>query len=146
MRRKPVKRTTAFLDTIRAHLGETDRLLAFLAVLMSVFGIVVITSAVHTTMEGYGIKYIAIQTVAVLLGFSGMLILSALDYERYLKKLCIPLFLLTCALLAATLIIGTGEGSNKSWIRFLGIGICTVVGRKRHHRNHANHHYQRQQK
>ena len=88
-------------------------------------GIVVIASAVHATMDGYGIKYIVIQSVAVLLGVTGMLILSSLDYERYLKKLCIPLFLLTCALLAATLVIGTGEGSNKSWIRFsfLPIGI-----------------------
>ena len=125
MRRKPVKRTTAFLDTVRAHLGETDRLLAVLAVILALMGIVIIASAVHTTMEGFGIKYIVIQSAAVLMGVGGMLILSALDYERYLKKLCIPLFLFTCALLAATLVIGTGEGSNKSWIRFsfLPVGI-----------------------
>ena len=125
MRRKPVKRTTAFLDTVRAHLGETDRLLAVLAFILALMGIVIIASAVHTTMEGFGIKYIVIQSAAVLMGVGGMLILSALDYERYLKKLCIPLFLFTCALLAATLVIGTGEGSNKSWIRFsfLPVGI-----------------------
>ena len=125
MRRKPVKRTTAFWDTVRAHLGEIDRTLAVISVILAIFGIVIIASAVHTTMEGYGIKYIVIQSVAVILGVAGMFILSALDYERYLKKLCIPLFLATCVLLAATLVIGTGEGSNKSWIRFsfLPIGI-----------------------
>ena len=125
MRRKPVKRTTAFSDSIRTHLGEIDRPLAVIALMLAVMGIVIIASAVHTTMTGYGIKYIVIQSVAVLLGVTGMAVLSTLDYERYLKKLCIPLFLVTCALLAATLVIGTGEGSNKSWIRFsfLPIGI-----------------------
>jgi len=125
MRRKPVKRTTAFWDTVRAHLGEIDRPLAVISVILAIFGVVIIASAVHTTMEGYGIKYIVIQSVAVILGVTGMFILSVLDYERYLKKLCLPLFLVTCALLAATLVIGTGEGSNKSWIRFsfLPIGI-----------------------
>ena len=125
MRRKPVKRTTAFSDSIRTHLGEIDRPLAVIALMLAVMGIVIIASAVHTTMTGYGVKYIVIQSVAVLLGVTGMAVLSALDYERYLKKLCIPLFLVTCALLAATLVIGTGEGSNKSWIRFsfLPIGI-----------------------
>ena len=125
MRRKPVKRTTAFSDSIRTYLGEIERPLAVIALMLAVMGIVIIASAVHTTMTGYGIKYIVIQSVAVLLGVTGMAVLSPLDYERYLKKLCIPLFLVTCALLAATLVIGTGEGSNKSWIRFsfLPIGI-----------------------
>ena len=122
MRRKPVKRTKSPLD---AHLGELDRPLAGIALLLAVMGIVVIASAVHTTMDGWGVKYIVIQSAAVLMGVAGMLLLSAADYERLLKKLCIPLFVFTCLLLAATLVIGTGEGSNKSWIRFsfLPIGI-----------------------
>ena len=125
MRRKPVKRTKSPLDAFRAHLGELDRPLAGIALLLAVMGIVVIASAVHTTMDGWGVKYIVIQSAAVLMGVAGMLLLSAADYERLLKKLCIPLFVFTCLLLAATLVIGTGEGSNKSWIRFsfLPIGI-----------------------
>ena len=68
MRRKPVKRTTAFLDTVRAHLGEIDRPLMVLSVILAVMGIVVIASAVHAQMDGGGVKYIVIQSVAVLLG------------------------------------------------------------------------------
>lgn len=125
MRRKPVKRTKSPLDAFRAHLSALDRPLAGIALLLAVMGIVVIASAVHTTMDGFGIKYIVIQSAAVLMGVTGMLLLSAADYERLLKKLCVPLLVFTCLLLAATLVIGTGEGSNKSWIRFsfLPIGI-----------------------
>ncbi|MBQ8578475.1 MAG: rod shape-determining protein RodA [Clostridia bacterium] len=123
--RRKIRRTHSFADTVRAHLAEMDLPCAVLAVALALYGIFVITSAVHTTMENYGIKYIVIQTVAVLLGVAGMAVVSALDYERWMKKLSVPLFLFTAAILAATLVIGTGEGSNKSWIRFdfLPIGI-----------------------
>ncbi|MBP3918576.1 MAG: rod shape-determining protein RodA [Clostridia bacterium] len=124
MRRK-IHHTHSVTDALHTHFAALDVPCAVIALCMAVFGMVVIASAVHTTMESFGVKYIVIQGAAVLLGTIGMLVLSALDYERYLKKLCIPLFLFTAVLLAATLVIGTGEGSNKSWIRFrfLPIGI-----------------------
>ena len=58
MRRKPVKRTTAFSETLRAHLDALDRPIVIFAVILSVMGLTVITSAVHTTMAGFGIKYL----------------------------------------------------------------------------------------
>ena len=125
MNKKPVKRTRSASDAFRAHLSRMDASTAVLALLMAGFGIVVIASAVHSVMEDAGVNYVLIQLTACVLGIGGMLLLSALDYERYLKRLSVPLFLCTCAILAATLVIGTGEGTNKSWIRFsfLPIGI-----------------------
>ncbi|MGM9625724.1 MAG: FtsW/RodA/SpoVE family cell cycle protein, partial [Eubacteriales bacterium] len=122
---KKIRRTHFFADAVRAHISETDLPCALIAVCLALYGILVIASAVHATMENSGVRYIVIQSAAVLSGIAGMLLLSLVDYERYMKKLCVPLFLFTAALLAATLVIGTGEGSNKSWIRFsfLPIGI-----------------------
>ncbi len=123
--RKKIRRTTSVRDTLRAHLGEMDLPCVILALCLALYGITVIASAVHSVMDGYGIKQIVIQCVAVLLGAAGMTVISMLDYERLLRKLCIPLFVFTAAILAATLVVGTGEGTNKSWIRFdfLPIGI-----------------------
>lgn len=123
--RKKIKRTTSPIDTLRTYVAEMDLLCLILSLCLAVYGIFVITASVHTVMDGYGIKYIVIQSVAVMLGLCGMTVISMLDYERWMKKLAIPLFVFTAAILAATLIIGTGEGTNKSWIRFdfLPIGI-----------------------
>ena len=89
---------------------------------MAIYGIVMIASAVRPTGGG---SQILVQCVAALLGIGGMLVFSTFDYETLIQKLHIPIFLLTSGMLAATLVIGTGEGSNKSWIRFsfLPIGI-----------------------
>lgn len=123
--RKKIRRTHFFADAVRAHISEMDLPSALIAVCLALYGILVIASAVHAVMENSGVRYIVIQSGAVLSGIAGMVLLSLVDYERYMKKLCVPLFLFTAALLAATLVIGTGEGSNKSWIRFsfLPIGI-----------------------
>lgn len=123
--RKKIRRTHFFADAVRAHISEMDLPCALIAVCLALYGILVIASAVHAVMENSGVRYIVIQSGAVLSGIAGMVLLSLVDYERYMKKLCVPLFLFTAALLAATLVIGTGEGSNKSWIRFsfLPIGI-----------------------
>lgn len=123
--RKKIKRTHFFADAVRAHISETDLPCALIAVCLALCGILVIASAVHATMENGGVRYIVIQSAAVLSGIVGMTLLSFWDYERYMKKLCVPLFLFAAVLLAATLVIGTGEGTNRSWIRFsfLPIGI-----------------------
>ncbi len=124
---KPIKKKEAAASlwersSLCAHVSAFDKLLAFLALSMAIYGVVIITSAVNY-MDGT--SYIVIQCAALLLGTLGMLLASFFDYERLMRRFAIPLFLFTVAILAVTLIIGTGEGSNKSWIRFsfLPIGI-----------------------
>ncbi|MBQ3065206.1 MAG: rod shape-determining protein RodA [Clostridia bacterium] len=118
------KRNHDLLFSLMQHITSLDPLCAVPVILLSLYGVAVIASAVHTSSNG-GIKYIVIQLFAILLGVVGALVISAFDYERMIKRLYIPLYLVSVALLAATLFIGTGEGSNKSWIRFsfLPIGI-----------------------
>lgn len=108
--------------SLSAHLSRLDMPCAVCALLMSVYGIFNIASAVHAAG---GVKYIIIQCAALVLGIIGMIVISAFNYEDVLKRFHLPVFLFTVVLLAATLVIGTGEGSNKSWIRFsfLPVGI-----------------------
>lgn len=119
------KETAASLwerSSLAAHFESFDKLTAFLAVAMAVYGITVIASAVRYMN---GTSYIVIQCVSLVLGTVAMLLASLLDCERLMRRFAVPLFLFTVAILLATLFIGTGEGSNKSWIRFsfLPIGI-----------------------
>lgn len=111
-------------EDIRARLSEGDLLLALPAIAMALYGVIVIRSAVEASVEN-GAKYIIIQLAAIVLGVGGMIVLSLFDYEQVIRRLAIPMFLFTAAILIATVFIGSGEGSNKSWIRFsfLPIGV-----------------------
>ena len=119
------KETAASLweqSSLSAHAACFDKPLALIAIAMAIYGIVVIVSAVRYMS---GTSYIVIQCVAIVLGIVCMLLASLFDFERLMRPAAIPLFLFTVAILVLTLIIGTGEGSNKSWIRFsiLPIGV-----------------------
>lgn len=87
-----------------------------------VFGIIMISSAVHT-MSG-GAKFIIIQSVAAVIGTVAMAVVASVDYEYYgdLSKL---IYGLCIAMLVLVLFLGTGKEStgSKSWIRFGPIGI-----------------------
>lgn len=111
-------------EDVRSRLSEGDLLLALPAIAMALYGVIVIRSAVEASVEN-GAKYVIIQLVAIVLGVGGMIVLSLFDYEQVIRKLAIPMFLFTAAILVATVFIGSGEGSNKSWIRFsfLPIGV-----------------------
>ena len=109
-------------DSLGARLSYLDMPCVILALCMTFYGILTISSAVHASG---GTRYIVIQCAALVIGVCGMLVLSLIDYEEALRKFHLPIFLFCIAILAATLLIGTGEGSNKSWIRFsfLPVGI-----------------------
>ncbi len=109
---------------IKERLSGFDPICAATALLMALYGILVIASAVRVSTPSPG-KYIAIQGFAVLLGVVAMTVAACIDYEALLERFHIPLYLICVGILALTLVIGTGEGSNKSWIRFdfLPIGI-----------------------
>ena len=108
--------------SLSARLSYLDLPCVLLALCMSLYGLLTISSAVNASG---GSHYLIIQSAALAIGLCGMTVLSVLDYETILKKFHLPVFLFCIAILAATLVIGTGEGSNKSWIRFsfLPIGI-----------------------
>ncbi len=102
--------------------ADLDFSLIIVSILCTVFGIIMLSSAVHT-MDGGG-KYIVIQSIAAIIGLVMMLIFATIDYEN-LGNLTKLIFICSILMLIIVLVIGTGreEVGSKSWIRFGPIGI-----------------------
>ncbi|MCQ2432509.1 MAG: FtsW/RodA/SpoVE family cell cycle protein [Clostridia bacterium] len=115
---------SVIFDDLRARISACDPILIVFALCMALYGLLVISSAVHASIPD-GWRYLLIQSFAILLGLLTMFLVSFLDYEQVIRRLHVPLFLFTIFILVITLFIGSGEGSNKSWIRFtlLPIGV-----------------------
>ena len=101
---------------------ELDYSLIILSIICTVFGIIMISSAVYSLADGS--KFVLIQSIAAGIGVIVMGIFTAINFEKvgsawkYIYGACIVLLVLV-------LIIGTGEeeSGSKSWIRFGPIGI-----------------------
>lgn len=97
----------------------TDYTIAILAIVLSVFGVLMVASAT----KGGDTSYVTKQSFAVFLGICFMFILSFVNYEIFLNvKLCIVLYLTSLTILILTLFIGVGEG-NQSWIQLKGLAL-----------------------
>lgn len=102
--------------------ADMDFALIAISLICSVFGLVMISSAVHS-MSG-GSSFLVIQSVAMFLGIIMMLIVTSIDYEN-LGNLSKLIYIGCLLLLIAVLVVGTGreDVGSKSWIRFGPIGI-----------------------
>ncbi len=110
------------LPFLKEFLHRADMLLFALCLTCSVFGLVVISSATATSKEGSA-HYILIQTVAILIGIALYVVLTVLDLDVIADKWPI-LAGISLVLLLALIPFGVDDGTgNKSWIRFLGVGI-----------------------
>ncbi len=106
----------------KKDLFQFDYILITVAVVCCVFGIIVISSAVHSFEDGN--RYIIVQSGAFVLGMIAMIGISFIDYDNY-GKYAKYIYIASLLALVAVLIFGTGLESNgsKSWIRFGPIGI-----------------------
>ena len=86
------------------------------------FCIVALTCVSLLTLAGaandYGVRYFYVQMIAACLGLVAMTIISTIDYEEVADKFSIPLFVISVCLLALTLIFGSDNNGNKSWLEF----------------------------
>ena len=114
--------TKKVLPFLKEFVSRADMLLFTLCLVSSVFGIVMIGSATATSKSGSA-GYVMIQTVALLIGIALFVLLTVLDVDLIADKW--PILVVISALLLLALIpFGHDDGTgNKSWIRFLGIGI-----------------------
>lgn len=111
-----------YIPYIRDFLQRADMLLLTLCVVCSVFGIVVISSATATSKSG-SFGFVAVQTFAMLIGIVLFVVLTVLDIDLLTDK-WILLSALSLVLLLILIPFGVDDGTgNKSWLRFLGIGI-----------------------
>lgn len=107
---------------VKEFVSRADMLLFSLCMICSIFGIVMISSATATSESGSA-RYVLIQSVALLIGIGLFVLLTVLDIDVIVDKW--PILVAISALLLLALIpFGHDDGTgNKSWIRFLGIGI-----------------------
>ncbi|MBQ1504258.1 MAG: FtsW/RodA/SpoVE family cell cycle protein [Oscillospiraceae bacterium] len=107
-----------FLLKTREYLRFLDKTLLALCILAAIYGLVLIYSA---TFSYNTLEYIRTQAIALAIGIAAYLAVSALDPET-LTRLWPMLLALNLAFLLTLRFWGVGE-SNRSWLRFLGIGI-----------------------
>ena len=95
---------------------QFDWPLSIVTILLCLYGLIILRSAVASSYSGD--RQLMSQTVATVLGFIGILAVLFLDTDA-LKKLSIPIYLITIILLVATLLFGHGESlwGARSWLR-----------------------------
>ena len=101
---------------------ELDYILILITLACTIFGIVMISSAVRS-MDGSS-RFTLIQSLAAVIGIVLMIMLTAINYEKV--STAWKLIYLGCVfLLLLVLLVGTGleDTGSKSWIRFGPIGI-----------------------
>lgn len=108
-------------EKISRYFQTMDYLLLILALCCSAFGLVLIFSATHAMDDGSA-RYMAIQTLAILLGLAGFTIISSIDLERFTPMWRL-VFLINVLFQLSLIFFGYENGGNKSWLRFGSIGI-----------------------
>lgn len=106
---------------------KIDRILIFLVLGLSIFGILMIFDASSVTAtENFGDKFYfaRLQTFWVLLGLMVMTITSKINYHHW-RKISLPLFLISCIFLILVLIPGIGVKvmGGKRWLSFAGFSF-----------------------
>ena len=108
-------------EKISRYFQTMDYVLLILALCCSVFGLALIFSATHA-MDGGSARYMAIQTLAILLGLVGFTIISSIDLERFTPMWRL-VFLINVLFQLSLIFFGYENGGNRSWLRFGSIGI-----------------------
>ncbi|MBR6535178.1 MAG: rod shape-determining protein RodA [Clostridia bacterium] len=108
-------------------LKSLDPYLLIPTVLLTIYGIVVISSA--SGYIGGGNNLVTVQIIASTLGFFGMIFLSVFNYDRFLKRFVIPVFIAACILLILPIaedipsMLHGSFGNNDIWIAIPYIGV-----------------------
>ncbi len=68
--------------------------------------------------ETFGWRCVIVQTAAVVLGLTAVVIISMLDYDAFISKLVVPIFIVSCLAIVAVLIFGSEDKGQKNWINF----------------------------
>ncbi|MBZ2174208.1 rod shape-determining protein RodA [Schnuerera sp. xch1] len=102
----------------RKSFKKLDFILLTSVLLLCIYGIIMVKSA---TLSYENNRYVTVQILSTILGFVGILILVAMDYQ-IIGKLYIPTYIFSVILLLAVVLFGTGKnqwGAN-SWLSIGG--------------------------
>lgn len=108
-------------ESIGRYFSTLDYILLFLALICSAFGLVLIFSATYA-MDGGSAKYIVIQSLAILLGLVGFVIMSSINIEKYTPMWRL-VYIINILFQLSLIVFGYENGGNKSWLRFGSLGI-----------------------
>lgn len=105
-------------DVLRVR-GSFDRPMLVIIILLVCFGSVMVFSssfATALTKKGDSYFYIKNQLKFLALGFTGLFVVSRIDY-RWIRKLVVPGFFIMLFLLALVPVFGLSQGEAVRWIK-----------------------------
>ena len=108
-----------FFSFLKEYIKKSDTLLLALCLISSIYGIVLISSAVR--YDG-SMNSVYIQIIAVILGVFLYFLFSVIDIDIIASRWKLLMFL-GIMLIVSLRWIGSEESGNRAWIRFGGIGI-----------------------
>ena len=116
------KHETSLFDKLR----QFDIYILIPAVVLTVYGIIVLSSAVNYMGAN---NLVTVQILASTIGLFAMVFMALIDYDGLLKKMAIPMFLASCALLILPIaedipnMLHGSFGNNDSWIALPFVGV-----------------------
>ena len=100
-----------FLEEIKDFRKKGDIFLLILCLIVAGFGLVCIASATSAEKFGSNIRYITLQSVAILMGVAAYVVISSMDLEAF-----------NCCLLLLLIPFGDDNNSgNRSWLDIPGL-------------------------
>ena len=112
-----------FNTTFREKLKKVDPCLLICTSILSLASILLMIGLRDASEIGNSTRIIVMQSTTTVIGILAAFFISTLDYQEIVNKLYIPFFIAQIGLLGITLLYGTAEGSNQSWLYIGSIGI-----------------------
>ena len=110
-----------FISELKSFTKKGDWVLLLLALITSAFGCVVIASATSADKFEGNFRYLALQSVAILMGLAAYIMISSLDLDLMSEHRG-ALVAFNCILLLMLIPFGSDNGSgNRSWLDIPGL-------------------------
>lgn len=85
---------------------------------MSILSILTLTAGA----DRFGSKRPLIQAIALIVGLGAMLFLALFEFQQYLQKASLPLFLFSIGAIVFVILVGTGASAN-TWLKLDKLGL-----------------------
>ena len=110
-----------YLEELKDFRKKGDMVLLIMCLIVAGFGLVFITSATSAAKFGSNFRYIALQSVAIMMGVAAYIMISSLDLD-FLSEHRGMLVLFNCMLLLLLIPFGDDNNSgNRSWLDIPGL-------------------------
>jgi rod shape determining protein RodA len=120
---------------VRSALRHVDYVLLIAVLALIAYGVVMVYFATRNDVPGDGLYYARSQLVNVAVGFVGLVLVAAIDYEAY-RRWQWALYSIAVASIAAVYVVGTVTRGSRRWIELpffnlqpsqLGLFLITVA-------------------